>query len=711
MKNNIDYSVKNISFEIDEIINLYASYVDINVELGHYLVNTMKQLELVVNFDFSNLLVIEGDIIEEIEYNDGHASDKLYRISDIDETIYKYVINNKTTFIKNLNDTDNTIGIPLPEINVSSQNYSCAVIPVIYNDVVVAVFSIFSCTDNISESMEEIMVYVDFLKLRVINSLKYHSTRINEEIVYALDYVTDGYFIRRGNFINLSKKAQEIFNFDEGIIESEEMLDAFTSESAENITSAINKRLETLTLIMHTKDGLILEIDSFLVDMKDNKSMVISVINDITNNQMKLNQFENLAYIDSLTKLKNYNSLMASLDKIDEDEDLSIINFDIDKFKFINDTYGHSVGDIALVFFAKCLMNTYGDFTDQVFRKSGDEFIVILNEEVSKSQIVESFNILSTLLTNQESYPSNLPVKLEYSAGVASFIETNHSKDNLFLFADLAMYDAKRNNDNCCYEFFDNTMFQKYMDEKDRVNQIIDAIDNNKIEVGYREIKSIDGTIHGYKTAKKINDVVLSVEEIANMTSKNDILFKFERKVLKDVLFEQSELIKNGKEQVEIHIPIKADFFVTNNFYNDVLQLTEKYNLSPSLINFIVVNLNSSTKIENTVSRLNQYIQKGYALSFDFKFTVYPNTHYLKMLDFAHYSAPRILLDVLETSDTSRDAVYLSTLFYALAELKVDAIFEDVLVSDIDLLRKFGIKNYILAGDDKIKSLNDLINN
>ncbi len=709
MNKMVGNSPKSINFDIDEIMNLYSSYVDINVELGDYFNNAMRELELIIKFDYSNLLVIDGDIVEELIYKDGHVYNKLYRFSDIDSTIYSNIISDTTMRTKNIDDPDIYNDFAVIKDAMDTKKYSHVILPIIYNEQVIGLFAISSSASNISESLEEISVYMDFLKLRIVNRLKNYASRINEEIVYALDYITDGYMIIRDNLVTLSKKAQKIFKFDESISDLNQIVDTLKPESAGNVKAAIGKRLEVMTLVVHTNDNLVLEVQSFLVKLSNKSDMTVSVISDVTNEKNKLDRYENLAFIDSLTRLKNYNSLMDSFKKIDNNEDLTIINFDINKFKLINDTNGHNIGDIALIFFGTGLTYAYKGLSDEIFRKSGDEFIVILNDEISKEQIISAFDKLTEFFEDRANYPNDLPVKLEYSAGVASSIEINRDKDDLFKFADIAMYEAKNVNIGTPYVFFDEKRLTSYVEEKEKVDSIVDAIQNDKIEIGYKAIMCTDGTIHGYKTMKMVNGAELTKEDIASIKSKKELLFILEVKALEKVLSELADAIKNGTQQFELQIPIKVEFLIITSFYNEVLRLTEMYNLSANLITFVVVDLNSSTDIENVVRKLNKYIENGYTFTFDFKTTEFPNTYYLKLLNFEHYSVPEGMLDVIRSNDSSRDLVYLRTLFYALIEMKIEPIFEETLSDDeINSLVEHNVKYYTRKGDENILTINDI---
>ncbi len=699
--------ISSISFEIDEIISMYSAYVDVSIDLGDYFKNIMREFGQISEFNIACLMVLENEIVRVFKYENEEVEDKLYILSELECNIYAKIIADKSSVIKHLNDNKVDDCIDLFS-DTHAQADSLVAVPIVYNNDVVAVFAISSKKYNISESIKKIEVYIDLLKVRIVNQLAHQSTRFNEEIVYAIDHITDGYFVIRDDLVTLSKKSQKLFGIFENVTKIDTVLATLTKESAEESRNIRGSGHNTISQVLRTIDGKILKLDSFLVELKNN-NMVISVVNDITNEKKKLDQFESLAFIDTLTKLKNYNSLMDCLNKLSEYEETTIVNFDINKFKLINDTYGHDVGDIALIFFGRCLKTAYSNLTTNIFRKSGDEFIVILGEEVNRAQKIKAFEDLIECFKDRSNYPQRLTVNLEYSAGVASSKKTKHKKEDLFKFADIAMYEAKNDASGLPYVFFDDDHFETYSIEQENILRIKESITTGNIEIGYRPIANTNGTSHAYKISKRIEKVDLSGKKITELAKKNDFLYEFEMQVIKLVLIEQRRIIDCGNEQLEIHIPIGVDTLVVDSFFDYILELTDKYCLKSEFIVFVVTGLDNTSKIATISVKLGKYTSKGYKLSFDFKFVEFPNPYYIRLVDFEYYNLSSGILKILDGPDGDKDTLYLKTNFNSMNNLSIEPIIEDVYgEKEFESLIKLGINYYTQVGDNNIKSVKDI---
>ena len=125
----------------------------------------------------------------------------------------------------------------------------------------------------------------------------------------------------------------------------------------------------------------------------------------------------------------------------------SIILFDLDKFKPINDNYGHHEGDLVLITFAKVMRESFRE-CDIIGRLGGDEFIALITDsddnELNKILARFANNIASA---NRE---NNKPYQIAYSAGVAHFShDSEKSLEAMLEQADEAMYEEKRKSDAC----------------------------------------------------------------------------------------------------------------------------------------------------------------------------------------------------------------------------------------------------------------------
>ncbi|NOQ13276.1 MAG: diguanylate cyclase [Methyloprofundus sp.] len=182
--------------------------------------------------------------------------------------------------------------------------------------------------------------------------------------------------------------------------------------------------------------------------VKDEHGVVsnyIGIVSDITEKKLANEEAEYLAHYDYLTGLPNRLHLMHTLKKYLSDENikfLAVMFLDLDKFKPINDLYGHQFGDELLVAVAKRLKGCIRE-TDLATRLGGDEFIVILNQsspalEASKKVASKIIQALSSTF-----HISGKEVTINTSVGIALYPEHGKDADSLITLADNAMYKSK----------------------------------------------------------------------------------------------------------------------------------------------------------------------------------------------------------------------------------------------------------------------------
>ena len=160
-----------------------------------------------------------------------------------------------------------------------------------------------------------------------------------------------------------------------------------------------------------------------------------------------LKKFEHQAYHDKLTGLANRKHFTEEFEKLKEDADsnknnIGIIFIDIDKFKEVNDSYGHNVGDLVLENIASRMENSLKE-KDLKARIGGDEFVIALADLSSKEKIMMVAKRLirelkKPLIIKEEEIPISI------SAGVSFYPDDSKELETLIKDADTAMYKAKR---------------------------------------------------------------------------------------------------------------------------------------------------------------------------------------------------------------------------------------------------------------------------
>ncbi len=152
--------------------------------------------------------------------------------------------------------------------------------------------------------------------------------------------------------------------------------------------------------------------------------------------------------MDELTGVFNRKSLHDAMRDIDSDRTAHSVIFciaDIDNFKYVNDHYGHHVGDLCLIEFAKILVHNSG--ASAVYRYGGDEFCLLFCDIDMQSAVNACKNVQKTMQSlTFEGHPNLKPTA---SFGLSAFTQTDNTA-RLFIHADQALYEAKELRNAVC---------------------------------------------------------------------------------------------------------------------------------------------------------------------------------------------------------------------------------------------------------------------
>lgn len=178
---------------------------------------------------------------------------------------------------------------------------------------------------------------------------------------------------------------------------------------------------------------------------EENKMEVIKQINYI------YTRTKYLSITDELTGLSNRRCFDNTLEKeflraLRYNNKLTLVMFDIDHFKAVNDTYGHPCGDYILKEVANAALQTFRK-TDTVFRFGGEEFVVILTETDIKQSEIPLERFRKTIETLDLTY-QNQQINITVSIGACQLDQSIGNKEEFLQKADNALYDAKNSGRN-----------------------------------------------------------------------------------------------------------------------------------------------------------------------------------------------------------------------------------------------------------------------
>ncbi|MGD1938578.1 MAG: PAS domain S-box protein [Cyanophyceae cyanobacterium] len=250
--------------------------------------------------------------------------------------------------------------------------------------------------------------------------------------------------------------------------------------------------LETLTKPILADDGTVKHLQTTSRDVSDRVQV--------------RQQLKHDALHDSLTGLPNRSLLLERLDlrlqkaRAEPDFQFAVLFLDLDNFKVINDSLGHSVGDALLIAVAHQLQ-TFAYGTDMAARLGGDEFVLLL-EDIE--DLAEAVSVAEGILRNFER-----PLLLESgqrevftstSIGILPWNPSyHHSAEDLLRDADLAMYQAKRGGRGR-YTVFSPEMHCQAMERLQLEQELRQGLENNEFVLYYQPIVALKtGAIRGFE--------------------------------------------------------------------------------------------------------------------------------------------------------------------------------------------------------------------
>jgi diguanylate cyclase (GGDEF)-like protein/PAS domain S-box-containing protein len=222
--------------------------------------------------------------------------------------------------------------------------------------------------------------------------------------------------------------------------------------------------------------------------------MVVCSFTDVTDRKAAEAQLHWLAYHDSLTGLGNRSYFNDELERellisMQRGTNLAVLFIDLDRFKLVNDSFGHSSGDEVLLALAQRFKSAVRG-GDIVSRFSGDEFVVLCRNVHDVQVAVSLANEYSRLLAEPVQLSTGRNVVVTCSVGVSFVIRGRQTAQDILQQADVAMFHAK-NKGRSRVEVFDESLRAKSVARLEIYDDLRHSIDHDEMAVHYQPIASV----------------------------------------------------------------------------------------------------------------------------------------------------------------------------------------------------------------------------
>ncbi|HEY6896521.1 MAG TPA: PAS domain-containing protein [Rhodocyclaceae bacterium] len=407
----------------------------------------------------------------------------------------------------------------------------------------------------------------------------------------------------------------------------------------------------------------------------------VSVFHDVTEMRRKDERIRHMAFHDALTGLPNRTLLLDRLEHAvarakREGGRLSITFIDLDRFKGVNDTLGHDIGDLLLQQVAQRIKDRLRA-ADTLARMGGDEFVVLM-EDLGEADHCAT---LAQDLIGEIAQPMALrghPIEIGASMGMAFYPEDGADPLELMKRADMAMYAAKAAGRNT-YRFFQQEMLDRTSARMTLEMELRRAITNDELELHYQpKVALASGKLQGVEALVRWRHPargLLAPGEFIPLAEDSNLILDIGEWVL-DAACCQAARWREGGREIKIAVNVSAKQLDAGNLVERIAALTERHGITPADLE---IELTESTVMADPLSVigvLTRLRELGVSVGVDDFGTGYSSLAYLRRLPIDVLKIDRSF--VMDADRDEEDAQIVKTILALGQTLRLKVIAEGI---------------------------------
>ena len=309
---------------------------------------------------------------------------------------------------------------------------------------------------------------------------------------------------------------------------------------------------------------------------------------------------------------------------------VAVLFIDLDRFKNINDSLGHSVGDILLIEVANRLMQVLRG-NDSIGRLGGDEFLVVIEGNTKISEIVRAVQRVDEALSRPY-FLQDHEIRTSGSIGISIYPDNALDTSNLMRCADMAMYEAKGSGTH--WHFFAKEMSDK-VEARLRIEAALNyALERAEFHLNYQpKLNCQTGKMVGCEALIRWNSnpEPISVEGFIRIAEENGSIIAIGDWVLETAC----KQIKHWEKKyggVPISVNVSARQMQAENYVERVLAIVKKYDVDPQLLELEITETVLMKALDESFIALKELRELGISISIDDFGTGYCSLAYLSRL-------------------------------------------------------------------------------
>ncbi len=394
-----------------------------------------------------------------------------------------------------------------------------------------------------------------------------------------------------------------------------------------------------------------------IVDKTGAMTGMRGVASDVTAAKRAEAKIAYMAHYDGLCDLPNrllFNeTLTRALNRRTENSRVAVLYLDLDHFKAINDTLGHSMGDKVLKIAAKRIESCLG-IHDMVARFGGDEFAVLLTDfQTTQDVVAIANNIVSAM--DEMILIDDQKIVIGASIGIAFAPDDAHNTEELIKNADLALYHAKENGRHG-YSLFDISMHEAMQARRLIEIDLRAAIGRNQLELYYQPLINLETeqTI-GYEALLRWNHEqgMIMPDTFIPIAEDTGLIVQLGEWVIRNALIE----VTRWPEELSVSVNLSPTQMRSPNLLPTIINALAATGVSPHRLELEITESVFMQDSEANIEILHQIRALGVRIALDDFGTGYSSLNYLRAFPFDKIKIDRCFVDDVDSRPDSRAIV------------------------------------------------------
>ncbi len=449
--------------------------------------------------------------------------------------------------------------------------------------------------------------------------------------------------VRHRMILHCNRRFREMFGYGHRSLEGESMRLLYSDDEMFELAGARAYATQTDTsfsgsLEMKRADGSLFWVEATgrILDPASPQEGSIWIFTDISERKAAESRAHFLAYHDLLTGLPNrslvQDRLQLAVSAAERNETkLALLILDLDSFKTINDSLGHSAGDRLLIEVTRSLSNALRE-TDTISRLGGDEFMVLLPDLLEAEQCIHVLDKLRQNLVNPFRIDGH-EITVTLSVGIALYPDDGQDLETLQKKADTAMYRAKQSGRNT-YRFFNKEMNDEAIDRLAIHSDLQSALARGEFELYYQpQVQIASGQLIGAEALLRWNhpgNGQMLPGRFIPPAEESGLIIPIGAWVLQEACRMAANWQTQNLPDIQVAVNLSALQFKQGDIEATVTQALESSGLDPQRLELELTEsilIQDTEKVLATIMRLKQL---GVRLSIDDFGTGYSSLAYLK---------------------------------------------------------------------------------